>query len=75
MPIQNNTKKLKSKAHAHGYSSESNQQELSNEYQHDKVWMVFKDFCILMRWTRVASALDSLNLLLMPVRMLVVMFS
>ena len=25
-----------------GYSSESREQELSNEYQHDKVWMVLK---------------------------------
>ena len=27
---------------AHGYSSESTQQELSDEYQHDRVLMVFK---------------------------------
>ena len=27
---------------AHGYSTESIQQEVSNEYQHDKVEMVFK---------------------------------
>ena len=26
---------------AHGYSSESTHQELSCEYQHDRVWMVF----------------------------------
>ena len=26
----------------------SAQQELPNEYQHDKVKMVFKDFCVLI---------------------------
>ena len=29
------------------YSSESARRELSNEYQHDRVKMVFKIFCIL----------------------------
>ena len=33
---------------ANGYSSESTQQELPNEYQHDRVWMVFKDLNPLM---------------------------
>ena len=41
---------------ANGYSSESTQRELSNEYQHDSVLIVFKDFCILVSWTKVASA-------------------
>ena len=36
---------------AHGNSSESTQQELSNKYQHDRVEMVFKDLCILVLWT------------------------
>ena len=27
---------------ANGYSSESTQRELSNEYQHDMVWMIFE---------------------------------
>ena len=27
---------------ANGYSSESTQRELSNEYQHDRFWMVFQ---------------------------------
>ena len=45
---------------AHGYSSDSTQQELSNEYQHDMVWMIFKNLCILVLWTKVASALDGL---------------
>ena len=47
---------------AYGYSSESAPQELSNEYQHDRVSMVFKDFCILVLWTKVASALEGLTL-------------
>ena len=39
---------------AHGYSYESTQQELSNEYQFDRVKMVFKDICFLVLWTKVA---------------------
>ena len=30
---------------AHGYSSESTQRKLFNEYQHDRVYMVFKNLC------------------------------
>ena len=48
---------------ANGYSSESTQRELSNEYQHDRVYMVFKNICILVIWTNVASALEGLSLL------------
>ena len=32
---------------AHGYSSESTQQELSNEYQLVRVYMVFEHLCAL----------------------------
>ena len=42
---------------ANGYSSERTQRELSNEYQHDRVWMVFRNICIFVLWTKVASAL------------------
>ena len=45
---------------ANGYSSESTRGELSNEYQHDKVWMVFKNLCVVVLWTKVASALEGL---------------
>ena len=45
---------------ANGYASESTQRELSNEYQHDRVSMVFKDFSVLVFWTNVASALEGL---------------
>ena len=48
---------------AHGYSSQSTQRELSNEYQHDRVWMVFKSFCIFLPWSEVASAWKGLNLI------------
>ena len=48
---------------ANGYSSESTLRELSNEYQHDRVLMVFKDFGILVLWMKVASALEGLTLL------------
>ena len=45
---------------AQGYSSESTQGELSNEYQHDRVKMGFTNLCILVFWTKVASALDGI---------------
>ena len=32
---------------AYKYSSESIQGELSNEYQHDRVYIAFKNLCIL----------------------------
>ena len=49
---------------ANGYSSESTQRELSNEYQHDRVLIVFKDFGILVLWMKVASALEGLNMVM-----------
>ena len=45
-----------------GYSSESAQRELSNEYQHDRVWMVYKYLCICVLWTKVVSALEGLRM-------------
>ena len=45
---------------AHGYT-ESTQLELSNEYRHDRVQMVFKKCCILVLWTKVAAALEGLK--------------
>ena len=41
-----------------GYSSDSTQQELSNENQHDRIQMVIHNFCILVLWTKVAWALE-----------------
>ena len=46
---------------AHGYSSESTQRELSNEYQHDRVTIVFKNLCVLVLWAKVAVALKRLG--------------
>ena len=46
---------------AHGYSSDSTQQQLSNEYQHDRVQMVFKNICVIVLWMKVASALEGLR--------------
>ena len=43
---------------AHGYSSESTQQELSNEQLHDRVQMILKNHCILVLLMKVASALE-----------------
>ena len=50
----------------YGYPSESPQQELSNEYQYDRVYMVFKNRCIFVLWIKVALAFEGLktNLLL-----------
>ena len=45
---------------ANGYSSESALRELSNEYQHDRVCMVFRIFCVLAHWAKVASALEGI---------------
>ena len=47
---------------ANGYSSESTQQELSNEYQHNKVSMVLKNLCIFVLWTKVALALEGITI-------------
>ena len=44
-----------------GYSSKGTQRELSNEYQHDRVKMVFINLCILALWIKVASALEGLT--------------
>ena len=44
-----------------GYPSESTQREVSNKYQHDRVWMVFKNLCVLVLWTNIALALKGLN--------------
>ena len=43
---------------AYGYSYESTQQELSNEYQHNRVYMVFENICVIVLWMNVALALE-----------------
>ena len=51
-------KKLKmTETLANEYSSDMTQQELSNEYQHDRVKMIFKKLCVLVLWMKIASAL------------------
>ena len=55
---------------ANGYSSESTQLELFNEYQDDRVQMVFRKLCILVLWTKVASALEGLKACIQLSRML-----
>ena len=47
---------------AHVYSSKNTQQELSNEYQHVEVKMIFKILCNLVLGTKVALALEGLTL-------------
>ena len=56
------TKKM-TETMAHGYATVSTQRELSDEYQHDRVWMFFKNLCFLVLCTKVALALEGLNLL------------
>ena len=46
---------------ANGYSFKSTHWELSNEYQHDMVQKVFKDFRVLVPLMKVASALEGLS--------------
>ena len=46
---------------ANGYSSERTQRELPNEYQDDRVLVVFQESCILVLWTKVVSALEGLR--------------
>ena len=46
---------------AHKYSSKSTQGELSKEYQHDRVQKFFKNSCVLVLWTKIASALEGLK--------------
>ena len=61
-----NTKRCKilrkmSETLAHGYSSESTQRKLCHEYQHDSVQMIFKNGCLLVHLTKVASAFEWLK--------------
>ena len=45
---------------AYGYSFESTQREPSNEYQHDRVWMVIKNLCVIVL-KKIASPLEGLR--------------
>ena len=56
---QNNSKMTETLAN--GYSSESTQRELSNEYQYDRVSTVFRKLCIFVLWMEVASASEGLR--------------
>ena len=62
--IKNDAKILKSEIEtlANWYSSESTQWQLSNEYQLDRVYMVFKNLCALVLRTEEASALEGLSI-------------
>ena len=62
-PTQNDAKTLKNDWNmGNGYSSERTQQELSIEYQYDRVYMVFKRICIPVLWTKVALEFEGLNI-------------
>ena len=43
---------------ANEYSSDRTQQDLSNEYQHDRVKMIFLFFCFFVQWMKVTSAAE-----------------
>ena len=45
---------------ANGYSYESAQRELSNEYQYDRVQMFFRNLCVIVLWMKVALVLEGL---------------
>ena len=47
---------------ANGYSSESTQRELSNEYQDDRVSIFFQESCNIVLWMKVVLALEGLSL-------------
>ena len=46
---------------AHSYLTETTQQEQSNEYQHDRDKIGFRNLCVLVLWKKVASALERLR--------------
>ena len=46
---------------ANGYSSESTQRELSYEYPHDLVLMIFIIICFFVHWTKITSAAKGLD--------------
>ena len=48
---------------ANGYSSDSTQRELSNEYQHDRVKMIFISFCFFVHWTKFSLSSRRVNLM------------
>ena len=57
---------------ANEYPSESTQQELSKEYQHNRLSMVFKNLWVLVVWSKVALALEGLkycNISLVPLQL------
>ena len=48
---------------AYGYSSESAEWELSNEYQHGgRVNIVFKNLRVFLLWAKLASVLEGLDI-------------
>ena len=47
---------------ANGYSSDSTQRELPNEYQHDRVRMIFIIICFFVHMKKVTSAAEGLIL-------------
>ena len=46
---------------SYGYLFESAQQGLSNEYEHDRVSVFFKNLCVFVLRMKVASALEGLK--------------
>ena len=53
---------------ANGYSYDSSQRELSNEYQDDRVKKIFMIFCFFVHRTKVNSASEGLSSLIITSR-------
>ena len=49
---------------ANGYSYDSTRLDLFNEYQHDRVKMIIKDFVFFVHWIKVTSEAEWLGYLL-----------
>ena len=63
-PQQNDANELKNDwSLAHGYSSEGTLWGLSDEYQYDRVKMIFIKVCLLVHWAKVAPTSEGLRVL------------
>ena len=45
----------------YGYTSERSQRELSNEYNRNRVTMVFKNLCIIVLWDENSLSIGRVN--------------
>ena len=58
----NDSKRLKmTETLAYGYPYMGTQRELSNEYHHDRIKMVFKNLCVPVLWMKVSLISEGLK--------------